>query len=52
MAFAVLAEDDAGNGGDLRAFEQDVCGLPAVGVDARDIGESVESPGGTLASES
>ena len=46
MAFAVLAEDDAGDGGDLRAFEQDVGGGAAVGVDARHVGEGVEGPGG------
>src|SRR2546429_6208939 len=45
VAFAVCAEDDAGNCCDLRAVEQDVGGGAAVRVNARDIGESVESSG-------
>jgi len=43
MAFAVFAEDDAGDGCDLRALKQDVCGFAAVVADARHVGESVES---------
>src|SRR5437588_12070788 len=39
---AVLAEDDAGDCGDLRAFEQEVGGGAAVRVDVRHVGECVE----------
>ena len=45
MALAVFTEDDAGNGGDLRAFEQYLRGLAAVAADARDIRESIERAG-------
>src|SRR4028119_786841 len=51
VAFAVFAEDDAGDGGDLRAVEQDFGGDATVGVDARNIGESIERPGGRRAVE-
>ena|SRR5437868_879382 len=51
VAFAVCAEDDAGNCCDLCAVEQDVCGLAAVRVNARDIREGVESSGWILAGE-
>jgi hypothetical protein len=50
MAFAVLAEDYAGDCCDLRAVKENVCGLTAICMDSRDIGEGVKSSGGTLAS--
>src|SRR5438067_13527365 len=40
-ALAVLAEDDAGDCRDLRAFEQEVGGGAAVRVDVRHVGEGV-----------
>src|SRR5437588_3414808 len=41
-ALAVLAEDDAGDCGDLRAFEQGVGGGAAVPVNVGHVGEGVE----------
>ena len=52
MAFAVLAEDYAGDCRDLRAFEEYVGGRAAVGVYARNVGEGVEGSGGRVARQS
>ena len=49
MTFAVFTEDDAGNGGNLRALEQYLCCLTAVAADTGHIGESVKCAGGFLA---
>src|SRR2546423_12415017 len=42
VPLAVLAEDDAGDCGDLRAFEKEVGGGAAVRVDVGHVGEGVE----------
>src|SRR5436305_15321877 len=43
VALAVLAEDGAGGGGDLRALKQEIGGGAAVCAEARHFGEGVES---------
>ena len=45
------AENDAGHSRNLRAIEQDICGLATVTADRRDIGKRVESPSGRQASQ-
>jgi len=49
MTFAVFTENDAGNGGDLRTFQQYLRGLAAVAANTGHIGESIESAGRFLA---
>src|SRR6185369_11005262 len=52
MTFTLCAENDAGNGGDLRAIEQCFGSFATVLVDTTHVGESVERAGGRLAVQS
>ena len=49
MTFAVFTEDDAGNGGHLRAFKQNLRSFTAVAADTRHLGECVKGAGRFLA---
>ncbi len=52
VTLTVRAEDDAGDGGNLRPFEQQLRRAATVGADGRDVWKSVKRAGRRLTGES